>query len=62
MANDNEREDDMGNFIEDAEKRLEEERQRVKAQKAKEQAEADAKAKAEQARRDHEKRENSILF
>ena len=52
----------MGNFIEDAEKRLEEERQRIKQQKAQEKAEAQKKAQAEKAHRDREKRQNSLLW
>ena len=52
----------MGNFIEDAEKRLEEERQRIIRQKQVEQAKQDAKQKAEQARKDNEKRQNSLIY
>jgi hypothetical protein len=52
----------MGNYIQDAEKRLEEERQRIRQQKQQMQARQQAKQKADQLHRDRENRQNSILY
>jgi hypothetical protein len=52
----------MGNYIDDANRHIEEERQIIRARKQKEQAAIEKKKRAEQVHRDREKRSNSLLW